>query len=108
MTREAWQKVASGCRPLSGVVDEGQGDAEPEPGRAGDATVRDVKHASVPLRRVHTGELRWEKFLYILKAGPAGGRLRRPSSAGSDATATGLPASPSPVRPSPRLTDHYA
>jgi hypothetical protein len=24
----------------------------------------------------------WETFLYILKAGPAGGRLRRPSSAG--------------------------
>jgi hypothetical protein len=23
---------------------------------------------------------RWETFLYILKAGPAGGRLRRPSS----------------------------
>jgi hypothetical protein len=43
---------------------------------------RDAKHASVPLRRVRTGELRWEKFLYELKAGPAGGRLRRPSSAG--------------------------
>jgi hypothetical protein len=27
-----------------------------------------------------TGELRWERFLYELKAGPAGGRLRRPSS----------------------------
>jgi hypothetical protein len=26
------------------------------------------------------GEVRWEKFLYTLKAGPAGGRLRRPSS----------------------------
>jgi hypothetical protein len=25
-----------------------------------------------------------EKFLYELKAGPAGGRLRRPSSAGSN------------------------
>jgi hypothetical protein len=25
----------------------------------------------------------WETFLYTLKAGPAGGRLRRPSSAGS-------------------------
>src|SRR5215218_9104389 len=44
---------------------------------------RDAKHASVPLRRVRTGELRWEKFLYELKAGPAGGRLRRPSSAGT-------------------------
>src|SRR5215208_6366638 len=41
---------------------------------------RDAKHASVPLPRVRTGELRWEKFLYELKAGPAGGRLRRPSS----------------------------
>src|SRR5512132_2635692 len=41
---------------------------------------RDAKHASVPLRRVHAGELRWEEFLYELKAGPAGGRLRRPSS----------------------------
>jgi hypothetical protein len=38
---------------------------------------------------------RWETFLYTLKAGPAGGRLRRPSSAGSDTTATGEPASPS-------------
>jgi hypothetical protein len=34
-------------------------------------------------------------FLYTLKAGPAGGRLRRPSSAGSDTTVTGEPASPS-------------
>ena len=25
----------------------------------------------------------WETFLYTLKAGPAGGRLRRPSSAGN-------------------------
>jgi hypothetical protein len=41
------------------------------------------QHASVPLRRVHAGEVRWEKFLYELKAGPAGGRLRRPSSAGN-------------------------
>jgi hypothetical protein len=40
--------------------------------------VRDAKHASVPLRRVRAGELRWEKFLYELKAGPAGG-LRPPS-----------------------------
>jgi hypothetical protein len=42
--------------------------------------VRDAKHASVPLRRVRAGELRREEFLYELKAGPAGGRLRRPSS----------------------------
>jgi hypothetical protein len=51
--------------------------------------VRDTaKHADVPLRRVRAGELRWEEFLYELKAGPAGGRRRRPSSAGS----TALPA----------------
>jgi hypothetical protein len=39
---------------------------------------RDAKHASVPLRRVRTGELRWEKFLYELKAGQraASGRPR--------------------------------
>jgi hypothetical protein len=37
-------------------------------------------NSSVPLRRVRTGELRREEFLYELKAGPAGGRLRRPSS----------------------------
>jgi hypothetical protein len=41
------------------------------------------QHADVPLRRVRAGELRWEDFLYELKAGPVGGRLRRPSSAGS-------------------------
>src|SRR5215203_3657377 len=39
---------------------------------------RDAKHATVPLRRVRTGEVRWEKFLYELKADPAGG-LRPPS-----------------------------
>ena len=33
-------------------------------------------------------------FLYLLKAGPAGGRLRRPSSAGSTTTAAGDPTSP--------------
>jgi hypothetical protein len=32
---------------------------------------RDAKHASVPLRRVRAGELRWEKFLYELQAEPA-------------------------------------
>jgi hypothetical protein len=41
---------------------------------------RDAKHAGVPLRRVRAGEVRCEEFLYELKAGPAGGRLRRPSS----------------------------
>jgi hypothetical protein len=29
---------------------------------------------------------RWETFLYTLKAGPAGGRLRRPPSAGRTPT----------------------
>ena len=43
---------------------------------------RDAEHADVPLRRVRAGERRREKVLYELKAGPAGGRLRRPSSAG--------------------------
>jgi hypothetical protein len=37
-----------------------------------------TKHAGVPLRRVRAGEVRWEEFLYELKAGPAGG-LRPPS-----------------------------
>ena len=31
----------------------------------------------------------WETFLHTLKAGPAGGRLRRPSSAGSTPTGQG-------------------
>jgi hypothetical protein len=47
-----------------------------------DARVRDAKHAGVALRGVRAGELRCEEFLHELKAGPAGGRLRRPSSAG--------------------------
>jgi len=34
----------------------------------------------------------WETFLYTLKAGPAGGRLRRPSSAGSHHQRSDLPA----------------
>jgi hypothetical protein len=33
-----------------------------------------------------------KNFLYILKAGPAGGRLRRPSSAGSTIRPTPCPA----------------
>ena len=49
-------------------------------------------------RSTRTGELRWEEFLYKLKAGPAGGRLRRPSSAGNDTMRTGEPA---PTRPTP-------
>ena len=48
-----------------------------------DGTGRKAKHASVPFRHAYAIELRCKKFLYELKAGPAGGRLRRPSSAGS-------------------------
>jgi hypothetical protein len=75
-----------------GDGDDDQGDEEPGPvaRSTSDATVRDAKHASVLLRRVRVGEVRWEKFLYELKAGPAGGRLRRPSSAGSTGTAPRL------------------
>jgi hypothetical protein len=46
------------------------------------------QHASVPLRRVRAGELRWEKFLYELKAGPAGG-LRPPSGPATTRRAPG-------------------
>jgi hypothetical protein len=55
----------------------------------------EAKHASVPLRRVRAGEVRVRTSLYELKAGPAGGRLRRPSSAGDDRTGAGEPVSPS-------------
>jgi hypothetical protein len=42
-----------------------------------------------PSRSVVSVLLRsWETFLYILKAGPAGGRHRRPSSAGNDSSVT--------------------
>jgi hypothetical protein len=37
--------------------------------------------ATIPLRHVHAGEVRCEDFLDDLKAGPADGRPRRPSSA---------------------------
>ena len=52
------------------------------------------EHAGVPLRLsvLLSG---CEDFLYTIKAGPAGGRLRRPSSAGNDTAATGEPAPPS-------------
>jgi hypothetical protein len=62
-----------------GDGDNDQDDEKPGPvaNSTSDATVRDAAtHASVPLRRVRAGELRWEKFLYELKAGPAGGRPR--------------------------------
>jgi hypothetical protein len=42
--------------------------------------VDEQQHASIPLGRVRAGELRWEKFLYELKAGlraaASGGRPR--------------------------------
>jgi len=57
-----------------GDSDHDQGDAQHEPvaSSTSDATERDAKHASVPLRRVRAGELRREEFLYELKAGLAG------------------------------------
>jgi hypothetical protein len=39
----------------------------------------DEQHASIPLGRVRAGELRWEKFLYELKAGPAAAGGRPPA-----------------------------
>src|SRR5215216_4362355 len=45
-----------------------------------DPTVRDAKACQRSAPYVHAGEVRCEEFLYELKAGPAGGRLRRPSS----------------------------
>jgi hypothetical protein len=40
--------------------------------------VNEQQHAGDLLRRVRAGEVRWEEFLYELKAGPAGG-LQPPS-----------------------------
>jgi hypothetical protein len=61
-----------------GNGDDDQDNEEPQPLLR--CTVRDAKHACAPLRRVRAGEVRREEFLYTLKAAPAGGRLRRPSS----------------------------
>jgi hypothetical protein len=58
---------------------------------ASDPMVRHAKHVSVPLRRVCAGGLR-EEVLYEPKAGAAGGRLRRPSSAGRSIGSLSLPA----------------
>jgi hypothetical protein len=65
-----------------GDRDDDQDDDQLQPvASSTDVTVRDAaKHASVPLRRIRAGECRCEEFLYELKAGPPGGRLRRPSS----------------------------
>jgi hypothetical protein len=51
-----------------GDDDDDQDDAQPDPVArlTNDATsgTRIEQHASVPLRRVRAGELRWEEFLY--------------------------------------------
>jgi hypothetical protein len=67
--------------PAPGNGNDDQGDAEPGPvaSSTSDATRRHAKHASVPPRRVRAGELRWEKFRYELKAGPAGASGRPPA-----------------------------
>ena len=57
--------------------------AQPGPGSQldrCDGAGRDACQRAAPAASVL--EVRWEEFLYELKAGPAGGRLRRPSSAG--------------------------
>jgi hypothetical protein len=68
---------------------------EPVANRPGRCDERDAKHASVPLRRVRAGELRWEKFLYELKAGPAGG-LRPPSGPATTPRSPGYRPHPPP------------
>ena len=58
---------------------------------------REAKHAGVPGRRDRAVEVADADFLYHFKAGlraACGGRPR----AGSDTTATGVPASPIPLR----------
>ena len=64
------------AEPSMGDGNDDQGDEEPGPvaSSTSDARGRDAKHAGVPLRRVRAGEVRWETFLYTLKAGPAGGQ----------------------------------
>jgi hypothetical protein len=85
MARPRYMAVSSrvvSAKPSRRGHEDHQGDAQPGSlASSTDAAGRDAKHG-VPLRRVRAGELR-EEFLYELKAGPAGGRLRRPSSAGN-------------------------
>jgi hypothetical protein len=62
-----------------GGGDHDQDDEEPGPvarstSEWGSGTRVNERHANVPLRRVRAGELRWEKLLYELKAGPAARR----------------------------------
>ena len=69
-----------------GDGDDDQDDEEPGPlaSSTSDPTsgtqVQEEQHAGVPLRRIRAGELRWEEFLYELKAGlraaASGGRPR--------------------------------
>jgi hypothetical protein len=61
------------AEPSMGDGNDDQGDEEPGPvaSSTSDATGRDAKHAGVPLRRFRAGEVRWETFLYTLKADPA-------------------------------------
>ena len=61
-----------GAKPAVGDGDQGDAQHEPVASKTMRCDERDAKHASIPLRRVRAGELRWEKFLYELKAGPAG------------------------------------
>jgi hypothetical protein len=69
---ERYQRYS--IEPAMGDGDHDQGDEEVQP--VVDSTTRcderDAKHASVPLRRVRAGELRWEELLYKLKADPTG------------------------------------
>ena len=68
-----------------GYGNDDQDDEEPEPvaSSTSDATVRDAG-GMLAFRSVQqSNHCAREDFLYELKAGPAGGRLRRPSSAGS-------------------------
>jgi len=70
-----------------GDGDDDQGDEDPEQLASLDQRAdRDAgaldRRAGVPLRRGWPCRAGCDNFLYTLKAGPAGGRLRRPSSAG--------------------------
>jgi hypothetical protein len=71
-----------------GDGDDDQGDEERDPvaSSTSDATVRDAGERAACRRSApsfRADEVRWETFLHTLKAGPAGGRLRRPPSAGT-------------------------
>jgi hypothetical protein len=84
--RRVWISCPSGSVQRSGAS---AGRRRRGPGRRGawtsshstsDATVRDAKHASVPLRRVHAGEVRVRSFSTnsrpALRAAASGGRPR--------------------------------